>query len=205
MSKLLKSLLALMACVLLAPFAMADTAYKIRPGDQLQLEVLEDSSLNRSLLVLPDGTVSVPSGGTIRAGGHSIAEVEAAVVQVLTPNFAAAPTVYLAVSQLAQRATGGATGGTAGHTVAIYVLGEVGKPGRVDVEPGTTVLQLLSQSGGLTNFAATRRIQLRHTDAAGQEHIYLFNYDAVMAGERAALMYVQKGDVVVVPQRHLLE
>ncbi len=188
---------------LVAGGAQAQNAYKIAPGDVLQLEVLEDASLNRSLLVLPDGTVSIPQGGTIRAGGRSVAEVQAAVVQTLSPNFAKPPTVYLAVGQLATRTTGSGSGSKA--TVAVYAMGEVTKPGRIDVEPGTTILQFLAQSGGLTNFAATKRIQMRRTDAAGRQTLYIFNYDAVMAGGQAQDFTLKKGDVIIVPQRRLFE
>lgn len=180
--------------------ALAQAAYKIQPGDTLQLEVIEDPSLNRNLLVLPDGTVSVPTGGTIQVAGHTVPEVQTSIVHALTPGFASPPTVSLAVGQLAPRTQ---TSGT-GRTIDVYAMGEVGKPGLVAVTPGTTLLQLLAQAGGFSNFAATRRIQLHRVDTAGRETVYLFNYDAVTAGGGPAV-FLQKGDVVVVPQRHLFE
>ena len=88
---------------------------------------------------------------------------------------------------------------------AIYVLGEVAKPGRIDVPPGTTMLQFLAQAGGLSPFAATKRIQLRRTDATGHETVYVFNYDAIMAGAAVPVVILQKGDVIVIPQRRLFE
>ena len=208
MLKLLRPFLAVLAFVLLAPIANADTVYKIKPGDTLQLEVLEDPSLNRSLLVLPDGSITVPQGGTVRAGGKGVAEVQAAVIAILEHNFAKPPTVYLAVAQLAPRQpSSGAAAAPGGliRPIAVFVLGEVGKPGRVDVETGTTMLQFLAQAGGFSKFAATKRIQLRRTDASGQDHVYPFNYDAVMAGGQAPVIYLKKGDVIIVPQRKLFE
>jgi len=195
-------MLALLALLALTPMAVAQSAYKISPGDVLQLEVLEDPGLNRNLLVLPDGTISIPSGGTILAAGQTIPQVQAAVVQNLTPGFAKPPTVNLAVGQLAQKPAGGAG---APVTVAVYAMGEVAKPGRIDVERGTTLLQLLAASGGFTNFAATKRIQLRRVDASGHQQIYPFNYDAVLSGQPSPVIYLQKGDVIVVPQRRLFE
>src|SRR5436190_23913807 len=100
MWKLLKPLFAMMALATLIPAAgLADTGYKIEPGDVLQLEVLEDASLNRTLLVLPDGSISIPSGGTLKASGSTVAQVQSAVAQALAPNSAKPPTVYLAVGQ----------------------------------------------------------------------------------------------------------
>jgi polysaccharide export outer membrane protein len=49
---MLRTLLGLVLAVLLAPAALAQ-GYRIQPGDVLQMEVLEDPSLNRSLMVLP--------------------------------------------------------------------------------------------------------------------------------------------------------
>ena len=205
MWKLLKSVLTLMVLVTAIPATgMAQASYKIHAGDVLQLEVLEDASLNRSLLVLPDGSITVPSGGTLTAAGFTVAQVQAAVTAALTPNFANPPTVYLAVGTLAPRVV--ATGGpVSAAVVAVYVLGEAAKPGRIDVPPGTTMLQFLAEAGGLSPFAATKRIQLRRTDATGHETVYVFNYNAIMAGAAAPVVILQKGDVIVIPQRRLFE
>lgn len=206
MLKLLRPLMALvvltLAASLAAPVAWAQTAYRVSPGDVLQMEVLEDPSMNRALLVLPDGTVSVPQAGTIKASGLSVADVQAAVTAALTPSFAKAPTVYLAIGQLAPRVTGAAA---APRTISVYAIGEVAKPGLIAVAPRTTVLQFLAQSGGFTNFAATKRIQIRRTDANGAEQVYQFNYAALLAGARAPVLFLQEGDVIVVPQRKLFE
>ena len=63
------------------------------------------------------------------------------------------------------------------------MVGQVGDPGLVEVEAGTTLLQAIALAGGLDRFAATKRIQLRRTDpSTGQERLYLFNYNAVERG-----------------------
>jgi polysaccharide export outer membrane protein len=203
MFKLLRPLLALLALTLMTPMALAQTTYRVSPGDVLQLEVLEDPTMNRPLLVLPDGSVTVPQAGTIRAAGLSVADLQAAVTTALTPSFAKAPTVYLAVGQLAPRVTGG--GAATSRTISVYAIGEVAKPGLLEVAPRTTMLQFLAQSGGFTNFAATKRIQIRRTDKAGVEHAYQFDYSALLNGARGPVIYLQEGDVIVVPQRKLFE
>ena len=184
--------------------AAAQSSYRIQPGDSLQFEVLEDASLNRSLLVLPDGTVSVPSVGSVKASGRSVDDLRADLIKDLAPGFANTPTVYLSVGQLAARRE--PTGAATGPTIAVFAMGEVSKPGRVDVSPGTTLLQFLAQSGGLTNFAATKRIQLRRTDrASGQDRVWIYDYNAVSRGGTAPSIRLLDGDVIVVPQRHLFE
>lgn len=200
---LMRAFLTALAFCATAGLGLAQSSYQIRPGDTLQLEVLEDPSLNRPLLVLPDGSVSVPLVGSVRASGRSVDEVRAAVADSLAPNFAAAPTVYLSVGQLAERRQGVAADAP---TISVYVMGEFGTPGKLEVAPGSTLLQVLAEGGGLTNFAATKRIQLRRTDrATGQDKAYLYNYHAVMAGGTAPSIRLQDGDVIIVPQRRLFE
>ena len=154
---------------LLAPAAFAQSAgYRIQPGDQLAVTVLEDETLNRQVLVLPDGSVSVPLAGNVAAAGPSVGAVESTIADRLASNFAVRPSVFVSVVGLAEEID---------ETFPIYVLGQVGAPGLVEVEPGTTLLQAIALSGGLDRFAATKRIQLRRTDpSTGQERLYLFNY-----------------------------
>ncbi len=199
---LMRTVLAALTLLAGTVLAQAQTTYQIRPGDTLQLEVLEDPTLNRPLLVLPDGNISVPLVGSVRASGLNVDEVRAAVVRSLAPNFATTPTVYLSIGQIGERRTGTGTA----RTIAVFAMGEFGKPGKVDVAPGTTLLQFLAQSGGLTNFAATKRVQLRRTDrTSGQDKVYLYNYGAVVSGGTAPTIQLQDGDVIIVPQRGLFE
>ena len=59
---------------------------------------------------------------------------------------------------------------------------------------------------GLDRFAATKRIQLRRTDAGGQQRLYLFNYRAVESGGSIeAMITLREGDVLLVPERRLFE
>jgi polysaccharide export outer membrane protein len=198
---MIRTLLGALIALVLASTAHAQTSYRIAPGDMLQVEVLEDPSLNRQTLVLPDGSVSFPLAGTLRASGRSIADFQAELTQALAPNFAAEPTVFVTIAQLAPpRDTA-----TAARTIDVYALGEFNAPGRYEIEPGTSLLQFLAASGGVTRFAAIKRIQLRRRDAAGTERVYRFNYRAVEQGVATGPMILQSGDVVVIPERRLFE
>ncbi len=211
---MLRTLLGLMVALVFVPAAWAQSSYRIQPGDVLQMEVLEDPSLNRSLLVLPDGSVSLPLVGNIGATGKSVDSMRSAISAALASKFAAPPTVFLSVGQLnptttavANAAAGlAASNVTLGNTISIYAVGEVNKPGRLDVEPGTTLLQFLAESGGLTKFAAAKRIQLRRANKnTGQETVYNYNYKAVQKGASAPVIVLREGDVLVVPERKLFE
>ncbi|MEM6388217.1 MAG: polysaccharide biosynthesis/export family protein [Pseudomonadota bacterium] len=197
-------LTALIGLMMMSLSAVAQSDYRLKPGDTITVEVLEDNQLNRSLLVLPDGSISFPFAGEIRAGGRTISEVRSAIAQGISSNFANTPTVFVTVSQLRPRVA--ATGPAAPVTITIYFTGEVGAPGPKQVAPGTTFLQAVAQSGGFTKFAATKRVQLRRTDATGAQTIYEIDYRALSRGAKLAnAIFMQDGDVILVPERRLFE
>jgi polysaccharide biosynthesis/export protein len=190
---LLAALLALVPALALAQSA----GYRIQPGDQLAITVLEDDTLNREVLVLPDGSISVPLAGTIQAAGRSVDSVENTIADRLASNFAVRPSVFVSVVAVNEL----------GLTFPIYVVGQVLEPGVREVEAGTTLLQAIALSGGLDRFAATKRIQLRRRDpATGQERLYIFNYRAVeRGGAIESMITMREGDVIIVPERRLFE
>ena len=192
----------LTACLVLPLIALSASAqsdYRIRSGDVLQMEVLEDPSLNRDLLVLPDGKITVPFVGSIRASGRTLGQVQASIRNGLAPSFAEPPSVFVGLSALAEEEEDEPV------TIAVYVVGEVETPGKREIEPGTTILQFLAEMGGFTDFAATKRIQLR-TSRTGREQVYSLNYnDVELGGGVGTSTILADGDVIVVPQRRLFE
>lgn len=193
-----------LAVLALTTQVAAQGTYRIQPGDVLRVEVLEDESLNRELLVLPDGRISMPLAGNIKASGRTISQVQRAITTGLSNNFSLTPTVYVGVSRVVEPEEVPQVEEVT-EMLGIYVLGETSRTGLIEVEPGTTVLQVFAQMGGFTNFAAKRRIQLRRKTETG-ERIYTLNYKHIERGKSAAgLATVMDGDVFVVPQRRLFE
>lgn len=167
--------------------------YRVQPGDTLRIEVIEDSSLNRSVLVSPDGRISLPGAGAIRAGGRTLEQIQRSLADSLEPNFVTRPNVYVDLEALAPEEED--------ETIAIFVVGEGTTVGQVDVEPGTTLLQAFAAFGGFTNFAATKRIQLRR----GSD-IYLIDYTKILDGTSTnGAVRMREGDVIIIPQRKLFE
>jgi polysaccharide export outer membrane protein len=201
---MIRTILAACAAIVFAGVAAAQGSYQIQRGDTLQVEVLEDQSLNRSTLVLPDGSVTFPLAGTLRAAGRTVSDFQSALTNALAPNFASPPTVFVSVGQLAPEIENEVP---EAETVDVYALGEFNNPGRFDLEPGTTLLQFIAASGGLTRFAATKRVQLRRQDLrTGQERVFQLNLRAIEQGaQRTGQLILQPGDVVVAPERRLFE
>ena len=192
-----------LALLLLPVLSLAVSAqdYRVRAGDVLQIEVLEDATLNRSAIVLPDGQITLPVAGTIRVAGRSIDQVQADLVARLAPNFASPPTVFVTLSALAERREPEPE-----RTISIYVLGAANTPGKVEVSPGATFLQAIAQAGGPSAFAAKKRIQLRRIDKSGTEQVYKLDLDAIERGTSGdGITRLKEGDVIFIPQRRLFE
>lgn len=198
---LTKYLAAMLVLVVGAATAQAQSNYRISPGDQLRVEVLEDTSLNRTLLVLPDGSISFPFAGSLKASGKTVTAVEKALAQRLANNFASAPTVFVNVGALAPEDP---VSELADDPYGIYLMGEVNTPGRLDIEEDlqVTLLQAIAQAGGFTRFAATKRIELRRPHNGG-EQVYVYNHKK--GGGISGATVLAPGDVIVVPERRLFE
>jgi polysaccharide export outer membrane protein len=191
-------LLAFLVALWAVPAAFAQSAgYRIQPGDTLAVTVLEDETLNRQVLVLPDGNISVPLAGSVSAAGRSVEAVESTLADRLASNFAVRPSVFVSVTGITEEDI----------VFPIYVLGQVNAPGVREIEPGTTLLQALALAGGLDRFAAAKRIQLRRRDSrTGEERLFLFNYRAVeRGGAILSMITMREGDTIIVPERRLFE
>lgn len=206
MRQILHAALALvLTCGILMSQAWAQSSYRIQPGDLLDVTVLEDEALNRQVLVNPDGRVSLPLAGAVSAGGQTIEAVENAIADKLSSNFAARPSVFVALAALAPLPE--AVEALPGDLINIYVMGQVLEPGVFEVEPGVNVLQAISLAGGMDRFAASKRVQIRRTDPrTGQERLFIFNFrDVERGGSIQTTLTMRDGDVIIVPERRLFE
>lgn len=199
----MKTFVLTLIAVIFATVAVAQDGYRVRAGDTLAVEVLEDPQLNRSVLVTPSGTISFPFAGTVSASGRTTDQIAAAIAGAIAPNFATSPNVFVSVQSVAPSAGGGTA---AARTINVYILGEVNTPGTREIERGTTFLQALAQSGGFTRFAATQRIQLRrYNPQTGESSAAIFNFRALSQGGAFRDFPMADGDIILVPERRLFE
>jgi len=143
----------------------------------------------------------MPQAGTLSVRGQSVETVQSNLTQRLASNFANTPNVFVSIEQLAQQVPVVPTAPAPDPVITIYLVGEVSNPGRVEVPPGTNVLQMFAIMGGFTNFAATKRIQLRRDGTV----VANMNYDQIEQGAPGGQTTLADGDVIVVPQRKLFE
>lgn len=196
-----------LAWLLLALPAAAQPVYRVAPGDRLSITVLEDPNLNAQVLVRPDGRITIPIAGSLLVSGRSPEEIQALLRERLAPGFNTPPTVNVALVAVAIPEAEIPEEEVI-EPNSVYVLGEVGAPGRVDFTTmPPTVLQAIAQVGGLGRFANGSKIQVRRRDATtGQETIFLFDFREVEDGRPLSTnMTLMNGDVIYVPTRGLFD
>ena len=155
--------------------------YVIGPEDQLQVTVWENPALTGSVLVRPDGNISLPLVGDITAAGLTPLQLAAGISERVK-SYVKDPTVNVAVLSV--------------NSKQVILIGEVGHVGPVPIRPGMTVLQAIVTAGGLTPFANKKKIYVLRGDPGKQQRIP-FNYKKSLLNDD---MLVQPGDRIVVPE-----
>jgi polysaccharide export outer membrane protein len=185
----LKSII-LTVSLLMAGFCnlAASETYLLNPGDQLDVSVWNEETLQKTITVLPDGMISFPLVGHLQAAGKSAADVETVIGGKLD-TFIADPEVNVTVTS------------TKGNVV--FVVGKVLKPGPVAMIQSTTVMQALAMAGGLNEFAASNSIKIiRRSDPTKntQETLLKVRYSDLEKGSDLSSNHLlNAGDVIVVP------
>lgn len=165
--------------------AQSDAAYKLRHGDALMVSVWKDEALRMGVRVLPDGSITFPLAGRVSVVGLSTPEVEAKVAEKLK-KYIPEPVVTVAIT---------ATDGN-----QVFVLGKVVRPGAVTLTSSeTTVLQMLSQVGGLDRFADGNSIRVLRSTPQGNRVLAVRYDDLVKGNQLDTNVVLMPGDTILVP------
>lgn len=162
----------------------AEQDYRIGPEDLLYISVWKNESLSRTMPVRPDGKISLPLLNDVQAAGLTPMQLQNMLTNRLS-EYIASPEVSVIVQEV--------------RSQKVSVIGEVKTPGRYPISNSTTVVDVLAQAGGFSDFASPSRIVVLRTDGEAVKRIP-FNYDKVVSARmRSENLYLQPGDVVVVP------
>lgn len=176
--------------------------YKIRPGDTLTISVLEDPNLTRTVLVRPDGRISLPIAGSVVVQGVSPENLEIILQERFARGFQITPTVTVAVRGLSRIPTG--EGQDAVEPTVFYMMGSVVRPGPLQTVEELTLIEALAIAGGPNPFANKEKIQVRRKDEQGNETITIFDYTRLEDGlPLIGDIPIMDGDIIYVPERGL--
>ena len=160
-----------------------DPNYIIGPDDSIRVDVWKEPNFTESVMVRPDGMISIPPVGDIPAAGRTPMRLASEIATVLK-KYIIEPTVTVTVQGI--------------NSKHVYLVGEVGHIGPLPMTPNMTVLQAISSAGGVSAYANKKHIYIIRGDAGKQIKIP-FNYTkAVKTGDSQGIT-LQPGDTIVVP------
>lgn len=167
-----------------------DKNYRIGVGDELRVQVWRNEELSAQVPVRPDGKISSPLVGDIVAAGLTTQELAQAITEKLN-NFVRNPEVTVIVSNPV----------SADFLRRVRVTGAVRTPLSVTYRQGMTVLDLVLQAGGPTEFASMSNARLYRT-ADGRTKVYPVDLNAILkSGDLKTNYDLYPSDVVTVPER----
>ena len=172
-----------------APAAVS-LPYRINPGDELEILVWGDERLQRTVLVLPDGTFAFPLVGQVNAAGRLPSEIQRVITLGLQPQYKG-PVPQVTVS--VKRASG----------YQFSVIGKVNNPGTFTPGRYVNALEALAIAGGPAQFANTGSAKIIRK-AGDQLFVLPIHLQDALRGDTSRLgpnqiPRIESGDTLVVP------
>jgi polysaccharide export outer membrane protein len=164
--------------------ATIDPDYVIGPLDTLNVSVWKEPEVSGQVIVRNDGKISLALLKDIEAAGNTPTQLAAVITDKLK-QYIANPNVTVIVTAIKSK--------------RVFLMGEVGHNGPIDMLPKMTVLQALASGGGFSKYANLKKIYVLRNENGKQMKIP-FNYKAVIRGQSPEQnIELQPGDTIVVP------
>ena len=160
--------------------AVPDT-YLIGRGDTLNINFYGKESENYEVIVDREGRISIPNLSPVQVAGLTFAEVKE-LIKAKVEQEVIGIKAFVSVGKL--------------RSIRVLVLGEAYKPGSYSVSSLTTVSHALFVSGGVSDIASLRNIQVKR---AGKVVANFDLYDLLINGDSSNDIILKPGDVVFIP------
>lgn len=168
--------------------AQGGPTYLIGPGDVLLITVWREEDLTTSATVRPDGRISVPLVEDLVAAGKTPTDLADDITKRLA-QYVQNPLVTVAVQS-----------GSGDPRQQIRILGEAAVPSTIGYRTGITLLDAITEVGGLTRLAdGNGAVIVREIDGSSQE-IPVRLADLVESGDSSANVALLPGDIIVIPE-----
>lgn len=162
--------------------------YIIGPGDGLQVFVWGHDDLSTTVQVRPDGAISTPLVEDMPAAGKTPTELARTIEKALS-EYVRSPTVTVIVQQFVGE-----------YGQQIRVVGQATEPQALNYRNGMTLLDVMIQVGGLSEFAAGNRAKIVRRRGGEQVEIRVRVDDLLNKGDMEQNVRMSPGDVLIIPE-----
>lgn len=160
--------------------------YIIGKEDVLEISVWKSPELSLSIIVRPDGLISLPLIGEVRADGRTPKELKEELQERLK-EFKQGPVVSIIVRE--------------SNSKSFFITGEIIRPGKYPLRSDTTITQAIALAGGFSQWANKDKIILIRKNPMNPEgNRVTIKYSDIVAGTNMrANILLRSGDTVIVP------
>ena len=165
------------------------TSYIIGPGDSLNIFVWGNGELSSTVPVRPDGKITTPLIEDVQASGKTPTRLARDMEKHLA-KYIKNPIVTVIVRGFEGR-----------YSEQVRVVGEAVKPQALPYRANMTLLDLIIEVGGLTEFASGNSAKLIRNVEGGQQQEYELHIDdLVRSGDISANVDILPGDIIIIPE-----
>jgi polysaccharide biosynthesis/export protein len=168
-----------------APLVTSGPDYRLGSEDVIEVFVWKEPELSTTVVIRPDGKISLPLANELEATGKTTSELQEEITQRLR-RYITEPIVNVMVKQI--------------NSLKISVLGEVRKPDVYRIKNRVTVLDAIAMAGGFTDLARPNRIVVLRNTATGSQRIKI-NLKQTVDDAQGAPFFLEPQDTVYVEGR----
>ena len=155
-------------------------------GDRISIKVWRHEELDMEVTVAPDGGITYPLVGRIQAAGMTYPQLLEAIEAALSEYYTEV-SVAVNVEEVSNQ--------------KVFILGEVKTPMVLQIENDLSILEALTRTGGIVDDARTDNVLLIR-GGLDEPELYTVDVGSIYGqGELSQLVYLQRGDIVVVPTK----
>lgn len=157
----------------------------IGPRDVIEIKVLEDAAMSGRVTVGEDGNIVMTNVGKVNVAGLTVAQLEAKLKTLLEASFLAKATLSVQVVEFSSK--------------PISVVGAVLRPGRISASGNTTLIQAITQAGGLTTGYGKELYVLRTGENGLSEQVAIDIEGLMVNGNPDLNIPLSPNDLVNIP------
>jgi polysaccharide export outer membrane protein len=164
--------------------------YRLNLSDTLDIQMPFSPEYNETTTVQPDGRISLREAQPIQVSGKTVPEVEALIVQAYA-GVLNKPQVSILLKDFLKP--------------SYYASGEIGRPGRYELRSNVTLLQALSEAGGMLNERASKKeVVIFRPQGNGTFEPHVVDVKNLLSAKAAHEDYpILPGDIIYVPQNRM--
>jgi polysaccharide export outer membrane protein len=162
--------------------ARTSRGFALGIGDVIHINVFEEPQFSGSLVIRPDGKISLPLISEVYVSGLTPTAIEQ-LLTVRLEKYINHPRVTVTVQEI--------------HSRVVYVTGEILRPGAYALAGNINVVQLIARAGGVTAYAKKKNVYVLHAGTGVRTKV---DYRKVLLGQHVEQnVQLASGDTVVVP------